>query len=310
MAGFQAQNGSLSQDEEESKSTPAPKFTRQEIFRMKDQMLSFNLEEEGLSSTGSFVQKQERLLEFFYPEVPTNDSGDTPLHNAAQDRPPEDMEVNGTTNPTSLSGDTPLHLAVQVVSTVEIVENGITNPVSDSGDTPPQLATPLHKAARDGLTVEMVDNLSIPELKNFLQDAKLSISGKGAGTGGLSRLLKSRLKQFLSSNNSTDPSLAINPDIPANQGVNPGWFEDLQLNGKLLNRVPKGARINCAKAYCKVLTQLVKNPEDRKSWRALASNRGGRKNNSLATVVNKKIANFEKGIVEKVKTLGSKKKKN
>ena len=104
--------------------------------------------------------------------------------------------------------------------------------------------------------------------------------------------------------------MANNHDTPANQGVNLGWFEDLQLNGKLLNRVPKGARINCAKAYCKVLTQLVKNPEDRKSWRALASNRGGRKNNSLATVVNKKIANFEKGIVEKVKTLGSKKKKN
>ena len=110
MAGFQAQNGSLSQDEEESKSTPAPKFTRQEIFRMKDQMLSFNLEEEGLSSTGSFVQKQERLLEFFYPEVPTNGSGDTPLH-----------------------------LASQVGSTIEMVENGITNHVSDSGDTPPQL---------------------------------------------------------------------------------------------------------------------------------------------------------------------------
>ena len=280
MAGFQAQNGSLSQDEEESKSTPAPKFTRQEIFRMKDQMLSFNLEEEGLSSTGSFVQKQERLLEFFYPEVPTNGSGDTPLH-----------------------------LASQVGSTIEMVENGITNPVSDSGDTSPQLATPLHKAAQDGLTVEMVDNLSIPELKNYLQDAKLSISGKGAGTGGLSRLLKSRLKQFLSSNNSTGPILANNHDTPANQGVNLGWFEDLQLNGKLLNRVPKGARINCAKAYCKVLTQLVKNPEDRKSWRALASNRGGRKNNSLATVVNKKIANFEKGIVEKMKTVGPKKKK-
>ena len=107
--------------------------------------------------------------------------------------------------------------------------------------------------------------------------------------------------------------LADNPDIPAYQGVNQGWFEDLQLNGKLLNRVPKDARINCAKAYCKVLNQLVKNPEDRKSWRTLASfaqiclsnpNRGGRKNNSLATVVNKKIANFEKGIVEKMKTVG------
>ena len=75
---------------------------------------------------------------------------------------------------------------------------------------------------------------------------------------------------------------------------------------------------NCAKVYCKVLNQLVKNPEDRKSWRALASftqsclsnpNRGGRKNNSLATVVNKKIANFEKDTVEKVKTVGPKKKK-
>ena len=85
-------------------------------------------------------------------------------------------------------GDTPLHLAAQEGSTVEMVENEFTNPTSDSGDTPP-----LHKAAQDGLNVEMVDNLSIPELKNYLQDAKLSISGKGAGTGGLIRLLKSRL---------------------------------------------------------------------------------------------------------------------
>ena len=142
------------------------------------------------------------------------------------------MEVNGATNPTSVSGDTPLHLAAQEGSTVEMVENEFTNPTSDSGDTPP-----LHKAAQDGLNVEMVDNLSIPELKNYLQDAKLSISGKGAGTGGLSRLLKSRLKQFLSSNNSTGPNLANNPDIPADQGVNPEWFDNLQLNGKLCKSV-------------------------------------------------------------------------
>ena len=134
------------------------------------------------------------------------------------------MEVNGATNPTSVSGDTPLHLAAQEGSTVEMVENEFTNPTSDSGDIPP-----LHIAAQDGL--------SIPELKNYLQDAKLSISGKGAGTGGLSRLLKSRLKHFLSSNNSTGPNLANNPDIPADQGVNPEWFDNLQLNGKLCKSV-------------------------------------------------------------------------
>ena len=80
----------------------------------------------------------------------------------------------------------------------------------------------------------MVDNLSIPELKIYLQDVSLSISDKGADTGGLMRLLKSRLKQFLLSNNSTGPNIVNDQDISANQGVNQEWLEDLQLNWKLL----------------------------------------------------------------------------
>ena len=248
---------------------------------------------------------------------PTNDSEDIPLHHTAQDGLIAEMVEDGTINPTSGSGVTPPHHAAQDGLIAEMVENGTTNPTSGSGDTPPHHAAPLHKAAQDGLTAEMVDNLSTPELKNYLLDAKLSISGKGAGTGGLMRLLKSRLKLFLLSNNSTGPNTVNNPNIPANQGVSQDWFEDLQFSGNLLSRVPKGARINCSKAFCKVINQLVKNP-DRKNWRALAyftqfclanPNRGGRKNNSLATVVNKRIANFEKGIMEKVTPVGSKKKR-
>ena len=82
-------------------------------------------------------------------------------------------------------------------------KDGNTNSTSDFGVTSLQHAAPLHKAAQIGLTVEMVDDLSFPELKFFLQYVNLSISGKGAGTGCLMRLLKSRLKQFLLSNNRT-----------------------------------------------------------------------------------------------------------
>ena len=153
MAGIQAQNGSQSQFVEDSKSLPAPKFTRQDIIRMQDQFLSFNLERACLTSTGSFAQKQERLLEFYYPANPTNGSGDTPLHNAAQDRSFEELEVNGTTNPTGStngSGDTPLHNAAPDRSSVEEEVIGTTNPTRVSGDTP------LHLAAQEGSTVEMV----------------------------------------------------------------------------------------------------------------------------------------------------------
>ena len=212
--------------------------------------------------------------------LPESDSGATPLQHAANE---------GNPNPTSDSGATPLH----------------------------QAAGPLHKAAQIGLTVEMVDKLSIPELKLYLEDVNISTSGKGAGTGGLSRLLKSRLKQFLLSNNSS-PVIVNDADISANQDINQGWFEDLQLNGKLLSRIPKGARVNCSKAYCKVLNELVKNPDKKENWRALIffaqnclsnPNRGGRKKNSLATVVNKKIVDFEKGTVEKKKPQNPGKKK-
>ena len=211
--------------------------------------------------------------------------------------------------PESNSGVTPPHHAAN---------EGNPNPTSDLGATPlHHAAGPLHKAAQIGLTVDMVDKLSITELKLYLEDVNISTSGKGAGTGGLMRLLKSRLKQFLLSDNS-GPVIVNDPDISANQGVNQGWFEDLQLDGKLLSRVPKGARVNCAKAYCKVLNELVKNPDKKENWRALISfaqnclsnpNRGGRKKNSLATVVNKKIVDFEKGTVEKKKPLNPRKKK-
>ena len=52
-----------------------PKFTKNEISDMLDQRLTMNLNNEGLSSTGSAIEKRERLLKHFYPTPHSNDPG-------------------------------------------------------------------------------------------------------------------------------------------------------------------------------------------------------------------------------------------
>ena len=44
-----------------------PRFSRTDINGMRDQLLSMNLDCEGLDSTGSETEKRIRLLEHFYP---------------------------------------------------------------------------------------------------------------------------------------------------------------------------------------------------------------------------------------------------
>ena len=51
--------------------------------------------------------------------------------------------------------------------------------------------------AQNNLSVEQIENLSLPSLKQHLQSLGLSISGEGAGKGGLKKFLESRLKSFL-----------------------------------------------------------------------------------------------------------------
>jgi hypothetical protein len=56
-------------------STPVPRFTRNAINEMREHLLTMNLEQEGLLSTGSFKEKQEQLIKHFYPTTHSNDSG-------------------------------------------------------------------------------------------------------------------------------------------------------------------------------------------------------------------------------------------
>ena len=148
--------------------------------------------------------------------------------------------------------------------------------------------------------------MNLQTIKAHLEDFGLSTSCEGAGRGGSKKLLCSRLKSFLF-NGATPLPANPNGDTPLPPAVEVGWFEDFQIHRKLLKRVPHGSRTNCSKALCKVLKNLIKN-NDKKSWFALLcftrcclSNpyRGGRKNNSLATVIDKKIINFEKEIWNK-----------
>ena len=116
------------------------KFTRQDIKKMQEQLLTYNLGKECLSITGSFKEKQQRLMEFFYPPSVSgvaSDSRLTPFHHAA---PVENLQQDENINQPSVSGVasdprlTPLHHAAPV----EVLEpDGNINPPSGSGVTPP-----------------------------------------------------------------------------------------------------------------------------------------------------------------------------
>jgi hypothetical protein len=128
--------------------TPAvPRFSRKDINGMQDQLVSMNLEKEGLDFTGKGKEMRKRLLEHFYPTshsdviYPGSDPGSTPLHDAAPvDKnlasdpgfTPLHVAAPVDINPASYPGITPLHDAVSVD----------TNPANDSG------FTPLHDAAQ------------------------------------------------------------------------------------------------------------------------------------------------------------------
>ena len=80
------QNDSESQSSSMENSTEIPKITKQEIKRMKEQLLTLNLERLCLSITGSFSEKQQRLMDFFHPPSVSGVASDprlTPLHHAA-----------------------------------------------------------------------------------------------------------------------------------------------------------------------------------------------------------------------------------
>jgi hypothetical protein len=49
------------------KMSAIPKYTKDDINIMRDQMLTMNLDRECLPSTGSETEKRERLLKHFYP---------------------------------------------------------------------------------------------------------------------------------------------------------------------------------------------------------------------------------------------------
>ena len=56
-------------------STSVPRYTRKAINEMKDQLVTMNLDQEGLLSTGSPETMRSRLMEHFYPTTLNDDTG-------------------------------------------------------------------------------------------------------------------------------------------------------------------------------------------------------------------------------------------
>ena len=57
-----------------------PKYTKDDINIMRDQMLTMNLDKECLHSSGSPEEKRDRLMGHFYPVTLGVDTGPSQCH--------------------------------------------------------------------------------------------------------------------------------------------------------------------------------------------------------------------------------------
>ena len=271
------QNDSESQSSPMEDSTQIPKFTRQDIKKMKDQLLTLNLGKLCLDTTGSVNEKRQRLMDLFYPK---NDSGVTEFHHAAS---VEDLQPNMNINPSSGSGVTEFHHA----ASVEVLQADMNiNPSSGSGvtdfhhaasveDLQPDMNinsssgsgfTPLHHASIiEGITKE-VKALKVGPLRDKLKSLDLDATG-------LKPVLRQRLLDHL---------LADSSEEIENETAN---LLDFQRQGSVIKQIPKASRIQAGKSFAEILRRVIlKN--DLESWGELfrfardffgTPNRGGQK---------------------------------
>ena len=244
------------------------KFTRQDIKKMQEQLLTYNLGKECLSMTGSFKEKQQRLMEFFYPpSVPgvASDSRLTPLHHAA--------------------------------SVESLQQEGKINPISDNG------VTPLHQAAAAPVpyTVDHIKGFLVEQLRNISMELGLPIVNEETNQRLGKPILREKLIAYIQAqeqNVNTIPVLSQNiteEEVP--------WFLNLPRTRGVIKKIPKASRAHCARTYTEII-EGVTVVGDKKSWEkwyeftgACLANpkRGGKKNTSLATVINKRLVQFNKG---------------
>ena len=283
------QNDSESQSSPMEDPTQIPKFTRQDIKKMKDQLLTLNLGKLCLDTTGSVNEKRQRLMDLFYPK---NDSGVTEFHHAAS---VEDLQPNMNINPSSGSGVTEFHHA----ASVEVLQADMNiNPSSGSGvtdfhhaasveDLQPDMNinsssgsgfTPLHHASIiEGITKE-VKALKVGPLRDKLKSLDLDATG-------LKPVLRQRLLDHL---------LADSSEEIENETAN---LLDFQRQGSVIKQIPKASRIQAGKSFAEILRRVIlKN--DLESWGELfrfardffgTPNRGGKKRKSLATLINERL---------------------
>ena len=314
-------------------STPAvPRFTRKDINGMQDQLISMNLEKEGLDCTGKVKEMRKRLLDHFYPtshsEVinPGSDPGFTPLHDAAPEdtnltsdpgftplhvaapldtNPASDSSIaplhdaaSVDTYPASDSGFTPLHDAAQIVEIQRERKDENINPTNDRG------VTPLHQAPFP-YTVDHIKGFMVEQLQNISLEVGLPILNEETNQKFSKPILREKLIAFIQTHNQDTNLNANHPESSQNilEEEMETWFLNLPRTGGVIKKIPKASRPHCSRTYCELLESLTV-VGDKKSWerwfeftRACLANpkRGGKKNTSLATVINKRVVQFNKG---------------
>ena len=191
----------------------------------------------------------------------------------------------------ALYPDHDIDTSAQVVTTKRRAKSIPNNQTASKDSTSPPKTKPKVSVPKTWSRT-LIQNATIAKLEQGLTDAGLSIECQ---TTRKRDELKSRLRNhyFPEDDNKTTVSGQQNE-------------LDFLKFGSVLKRIPKGSRPKAAKTLSQILQKIIQK-NDNASWQSLfqfarsclgGTKRGGKKNKSHATIVNKRLENFTVGIQE------------
>ena len=263
-----------------------PRYTKDEIKIMKDHLLTMNLNNECLLSTGSESEKRERLFKHFYPSDNTG-----PNVNRSASTKYTKTQINCL--PVG-----PLRVA--------LAELGL--PFQGLGDGraslkaalyPPPVVMGSQPSGASGSAKYV--SASQPNLSHIVPNQFNLLSSQPSGASGASGSAK-----YVSESqpNLSHDQAAVGNNIQAKGREQ--WLLLSQTSGPVYTRIPVASRNKASYVYSTLINKLIKanKNDDESAWKKYfgfsrsglgSSKRGGTKHTSQATLINKRLDAFVSG---------------
>ena len=145
----------------------------------------------------------------------------------------------------------------------------------------------------------------VDQLRNISLELGLPILDEETNQKLSKPILREKLIAFIQSQDPVlEENLNANPDSYQNVPEIEPWFSSLPKTGAVILRVPKASRLPGSRSFCEALDRVTalntKEPWEKlfEFARAVLAKppRAGKNNSSLATIINKRLANWDKGL--------------